>query len=46
MHLLQKIQTVADASERKTMHLREKTSEQNEDVNIFLVLPKYHIFFI
>ncbi len=23
-----------------------KTFEQNEDVYIFLVLPKYHIFFI
>ncbi len=23
-----------------------KTFEQNEDVHIFLVLPKYHIFFI
>ncbi len=48
LHLLQKIQTLTDAPEEKTCIKSRgvKTFEQNEDVYIFLVLPKYNIFFI
>ncbi len=42
------IQKLTDAPEGKTCIKSQgmKTFEQNEDVYIFLVLPKYHIFFI
>ncbi len=45
--LLQKVQTLSDAPEGKTVHekLGVKTFEQNEDVYIFLNLPKHHILF-
>ncbi len=48
LHLLQKIQTLTDAPEEKPCIKSRgvKTFEQNEDVYIFLVLPKYNIFFI
>ncbi len=48
MQLLQEIQTLTDALEKKKTCIKSqgvKTFEQNEDVYIFLVLPKYHIFF-
>ncbi len=38
LQILQKIQTLTDAPEGKPMH--QETFEQNEDVYIFLVLPK------
>ncbi len=46
LQLLQKIQTLTDAPEEKTCIKSQgvKTFEQNEDVYIFLVLPKYPIF--
>ncbi len=43
MQLLQKIQTLMLQKEKPCIK-SGKTSEQNEDVYIFLVLPKYHIF--
>ncbi len=49
MQLLQKIQTLTDALEEKKNNALSqgvKTFEQNEDVYIYLVLTKYHIFFI
>ncbi len=43
--LLQKIKTLTDAPEKKNMYQEGvKTFEQNGDVYIFLILPKYHIF--
>ncbi len=46
LQLFQKIQTLTDALKEKPCikSWGVKTFEQNEDVYIFLVLPKYHIF--
>ncbi len=46
VQLLQKVQTLTDAPEGKTMHQEPgvKTFEQNGDVYIFLSFPKYHIY--
>ncbi len=48
MQLLQKIKTLTDAPDGETCIKSRgvNTFEQNEDVYIFLVLPKYHIFLI
>ncbi len=44
MQLLQKIQTLTEKPCIKSRGV--KTSEQNDDVYILFILPKYHTFFI